>query len=119
MDSMHQRFLRMLLVGWWAVMALGCVSTGTTGQELYEGVGEGYRGPIRVSVVVGSGGMLGIEIISHEDDALVGGTAMEELLDAVLAANSTDVDGISGATESSAGFLAAIDDALRKAQTAP
>lgn len=118
---MHHRFLRTLLVGWWAValMALGCVSTGTARQELYEGVGEGYQGPIHVSVLVGPGGILGIEIISHEEDALVGGTAMEELLDAVLAANSTDVDGVSGATESSAGFLAAIDDALRKARTAP
>lgn len=120
--------VRMLLRGllffvFLAGMVLGCMSfdTGITRHEarVYEGVGEGYRGPIHVSLRIGSGGIVGIEIIDHAEDELVGGMAMEELLDVVLTANSTDVDGVSGATESSAGFLAAIDDALRKAQTTP
>jgi uncharacterized protein with FMN-binding domain len=41
--------------------------------------------------------------------------AMGELLELVLDYQSTGLDAISGATESSAGFLAAVDDALRKA----
>jgi uncharacterized protein with FMN-binding domain len=41
---------------------------------------------------------------------------MEELLELVLEYQSTGLDGISGATESSAGFLAAVEDALSRAR---
>ena len=40
---------------------------------------------------------------------------MEELLEAVLETGSTDLDAVSGATFSSAGFLEAVEDALGKA----
>ncbi|MDR2110599.1 MAG: FMN-binding protein [Spirochaetaceae bacterium] len=79
---------------------------------IYEGFGQGYRGPVHVLVRTSPGGILGIEILEHGDDAAVGGAAMEELLELVLEANSTELDAVSGATESSAGFLAAVEDAL-------
>jgi uncharacterized protein with FMN-binding domain len=59
-----------------------------------------------------SGGIRGIEILEHRDDALVGGAAMEELAERTLSWGTTDLDLISGATESGAGFLAAVEDAL-------
>jgi uncharacterized protein with FMN-binding domain len=62
------------------------------------------------------GGLLGIEITDHREDPLVGGLALEELLEAVLSSGSTHVDGISGATETGAGFLAAVEDALSRAK---
>jgi uncharacterized protein with FMN-binding domain len=40
---------------------------------------------------------------------------MEELLEAVLSAGSADVDAVSGATGSSAGFLEAVEDAMARA----
>jgi uncharacterized protein with FMN-binding domain len=81
--------------------------------EFYEGFGEGYRGPIHLRVAMGPGGDIrDIEILSHGEDPLVGGYAMEELLEAVLSAGSADIDGLSGATESSAGFLHAVEDAV-------
>jgi uncharacterized protein with FMN-binding domain len=84
--------------------------------EFYEGFGEGYRGPIQLRVQIGPGGDIrGIEILDHGEDPLVGGYAMEELLEAVLAAGSTDIDAVSGATESSAGFLGAVEDATARA----
>ena len=97
----------------------GCVhfdtSTDFYAGRGYEGIGEGYRGPIRVRVWVSAGDILAIEIMEHRDDEPVGGAAMAALLEAVLDSNATDPDAISGATESSMGFLAAIDDALKKA----
>ena len=81
----------------------------------YEGFGDGYRGPVHVLVRTNSGGILGIEILGHGDDPEVGGAAMEELLELVLEANSTELDAVSGATESSSGFLAAVEDALAEA----
>lgn len=103
-----------------AGMVLGCLSFNAKANAyadgVYEGLGEGYQGPIRVAVQVGAGGILDIEIFEHEEDEFVGGAAMTELLEMVLDSNSTDLDAISGATESSVGFLAAVDDALKKSR---
>ncbi|MDR0689225.1 MAG: FMN-binding protein [Spirochaetaceae bacterium] len=96
----------------------GCASSGARDDpgEFYEGFGEGYRGPIRLRVRIGPGGDIrGIEILDHGEDPLVGGYALEELLEAVLSTGSTDIDAISGATESSAGFLGAVEDAAARA----
>jgi uncharacterized protein with FMN-binding domain len=81
----------------------------------YEGNGEGYRGKVHVWVQIYRGNISDLEILYHEEDELAGGAAMEELLGLVLDNNSTDLDAVSGATQSSAGFLEAIDNALEKA----
>jgi fumarate reductase flavoprotein subunit len=83
---------------------------------LYEGVGQGFRGPVYLLVQIDAAGIAAIEILEHEDDGQIGGAAMEELLALVLEAGFPDVDGISGATGSSAGFLAALEDALNQAR---
>jgi uncharacterized protein with FMN-binding domain len=102
-----------------AMLAAGCASFAVRGKlpadGTWEGAGEGWRGPVRVAVSLESGVIAGIEITGHEDDPRVGGAAMEELREAALEANSAALDAVSGATESSAGFLAAVDDALSKA----
>jgi fumarate reductase flavoprotein subunit len=58
------------------------------------------------------GAITGIEIVESGEDPFVGGAAMEELLELVLMYNSTDLDAVSGATESSKGFLAAVENAM-------
>jgi uncharacterized protein with FMN-binding domain len=83
---------------------------------VYEGVGQGFRGTVCVAVEVDDSGILGIGILSHDDDPLIGGAAMEELLELVLEVNPADIDAVSGATESGEGFLAAVEDALRQAE---
>jgi uncharacterized protein with FMN-binding domain len=85
---------------------------------VYEGVGRGFRGTVHVAVEVDDAGLLGIEILEHDDDPLIGGTAMEELLELVLEMDAADIDAVSGATESSEGFLSAVEDALRQAEGA-
>jgi uncharacterized protein with FMN-binding domain len=93
--------------------------TGAAGRlyrdGVYRGAGKGYRGTVLVEVRVEDGAAAEIRIIDHDDDEYIGGAAMEELLDMVLAYNTTDLDAVSGATESSAGFLAALDAALAEA----
>jgi len=85
----------------------------------YEGVGEGHGGEIRVSVVVTGSRIEKIQVLSQDETPMIGDAAIEELTEAVIAANSTNVDAVSGASESSAGFLAAVEDALSKAGTVP
>jgi uncharacterized protein with FMN-binding domain len=82
----------------------------------WEGGGQGYGGDIWVQVRVASAIIQGIEISAHNEDPFIGGAAMDELLELVLEYQSTDLDGISGATESGTGFLAAVEDALNRAR---
>jgi len=92
----------------------GCVSLGGRDREgvVYEGTAQGYRGPIRVQVRLNEGSITEIAVIDSEEDIFVGGAAIEELLDMVILYNSTDVDAVSGATESSRGFLEAVENAI-------
>jgi uncharacterized protein with FMN-binding domain len=68
-----------------------------------------------VEVRIASGLIQEIGITAHQEDPFTGGEAMTELLELVLDYQSTDLDAVSGATESSAGFLGAVEDALSRA----
>ena len=98
----------------------GCLGSGFIREVgytpgTYEGIGNGYRGPIHVEVEVSHAGIEDITITGHSEGAYPGGAAMDELLEAVLETGSTELDAVSGATFSSAGFLEAVEDALGKA----
>lgn len=80
----------------------------------FEGVGQGFYGAIRVLVYASKDGIESIEILVHTEDEFVGEPAMLALADTVQAVNSTAVDAISGATESSRGFLDAVNNALEQ-----
>jgi uncharacterized protein with FMN-binding domain len=82
---------------------------------VYEGTGQGLRGPIRVRVWLEAGVIAELEILEHREDEFGGGPAMEELTERVLEYNSAGIDVISGATESSRGFLDAVEEALKQA----
>lgn len=104
-----------LCVIFFAVLITACSGTAESAGEMEltaQGTGQGYRGTIRVLVTSSTDGIMDIEILEHEDDPLIGGAAMETLLSAVLDNNSLDLDAVSGATESSEGFLAAVRNAL-------
>jgi len=84
---------------------------GGTG-DVYEGTGQGYRGPVSVQVRMNGGNISEIIIVDSEEDRFVGGAAMEELIEMVVEYNTVDVDAISGATQSSRGFLEAVENAI-------
>ncbi|MDR1858899.1 MAG: FMN-binding protein [Treponema sp.] len=81
-------------------------------DAVYEGAAMGYRGIIRVRVGMERGRISEITVVESSEDGAVGGAAMEELADLALAYNTTELDAISGATETSRGFLAAIENAI-------
>jgi len=97
-----------------SLTVFSCVSLG--GRDgagiVCEGAAIGYRGPIRVQVRVSEGSITEIIITGSQEDNFVGGAAMEELLDMVILYNTTDIDAVSGATESSRGFLKAVENAI-------
>jgi len=97
-----------------AILTAGCVVFGSnvaTGAT-FEGFGQGYRGQIRVLVRLDGGNITEIVVADSMEDRFVGGAAIEELISMVIEYNSTDIDVISGATESSRGFLEAVEDAI-------
>lgn len=83
----------------------------------YTGTGTGRNGDITLSVTIADGKITQIENISNKETPKYWAEAVK-LFDSILAANGTDgVDAVSGATLSSDGILAAVDDALAKAST--
>ncbi|HHT43977.1 MAG TPA: FAD-dependent oxidoreductase [Fastidiosipila sp.] len=85
---------------------------------VYEGEGIGHDAdePIRVQVKIEDGKITEIEVLSHNETAGIYESAESGIIEAVLAANSADVDVVSGATESSDGLLEAIRKALADAK---
>lgn len=96
--------------------------TANTGQSpnsytdgTYEGEGTGFGGPIDVKVTIENGQMKDVEIISAENED---GTYLETakgIISKILAAQTPEVDVMSGATFSSIGIKDAVADALQKA----
>jgi uncharacterized protein with FMN-binding domain len=81
-------------------------------SEEAEGAAMGYRGMIHVRVGMDKGTITDITVIESHEDRAVGGAAIEELSDLVLMYNTTELDAVSGATETSRGFLEAIENAI-------
>lgn len=86
---------------------------------VYEGTARAYRGPVSVRLTIAGGVISEIEITDSIEDRFVGGAAMDELLELALMYDTADLDAVSGATESSEGFLAAVAAALEKAGNLP
>jgi uncharacterized protein with FMN-binding domain len=105
-------FVWTLLVGF---ILAGCLSSARVYLEpgVYEGIGQGYRGPIHIRVYLYENGIEDIEILNHQEDSFAI-DALEELRELALEMGSADLDAISGATVSSMGFLSALEAAMAK-----
>lgn len=80
----------------------------------YEGTGAGRNGDITLSVTITDGIISGIETIAQEETPGYWEQAAA-LYDTIIENNSTEVDAVSGATISSNGIKAAVNDALSRA----
>ena len=72
-------------------------------------------GKIVVRVTYADGTIQDVEVLEQNETPEFGGAALEELPSKVVEANSTDIDGVTGATITSKAFLAAVQDAIAKA----
>ena len=81
---------------------------------VYEGVAEGFNGPIKVKVTIAKGSITKVEILSHkEDDPYF--SKSKGVISKVLGKPGKNVDTVSGATFSSKGIIDAINNAVSKA----
>ena len=86
---------------------------------VYEGSGTGNGGEMKVSVTVEGGKISDIVLQEgHSETPGIYEMAVDQVIPAIIEAQSTDVDSASGASMSSAGIKEAVEDALSKAAAA-
>lgn len=73
---------------------------------------DGHNGPLEVEVTVEDAAISAVEILSHEETEGISDPAIEEIPAAIVEANSTDVETISGATVTSEAIIEAVNQAL-------
>lgn len=86
----------------------------TLAENEYIGEADGFGGPIKVKVTMDGDKIANIEVLSHGETAGVSDPAFKTIPEAIIKAQSTSVDAASGATLSSNGIMAAVEDALSK-----
>ncbi len=80
---------------------------------VHEGTGRGFGGDIKVEVEVKDGEIVRVEILEHGETANISDPAIEGIPKAIVEAQSTEIDTVSGATTSSKGIIKAVEDALK------
>lgn len=96
-----------------------CCSLGVALAEdnVYTGQNEhGAGGLIRVEVTIDGDTISSIKTVEQHETKGLGTKAIAQLTKAIVAANSTEVDDISGATLSSTAFKSAVRQAVEQAQ---
>ncbi len=98
-------------------MLVGCGKKESSWNDgEYEGTSEGMHGDLGVNVVIEDGKISKIDIVSQNETEGVSDVAMERVPENIIDKQSTEVDTVSGATESSKTIIAAVEDALTKAE---
>lgn len=86
--------------------------TGNYEDGVFTGSAQGYGGTITVSVTVENGQITAIEILSAPGETASFFSRAKGVIDSIIAAQTWEVDAISGATYSSNGIKAAVQNAL-------
>lgn len=81
----------------------------------YTGTASGYKDNFILDVTVKDNKLTDIDVINYEDGIEYVKKAIDPMKNKIIAAQSTDVDVVSGATSTSNGIKAAVNDALIKA----
>jgi uncharacterized protein with FMN-binding domain len=120
----HSDGLRLFMIGALLIgaMLLGCAQTPVIGApvdhaRLKDGTYEGsYRGgpnKASVQVIIKDNNIVNIEILQHQ--AWRGKKAETAIVERIIALQSTKVDAVSGATNSSRVIMNAVQNAIEKA----
>ena len=118
-DGLRPFMIGALLIG---AMLLGCAQTPVIGApvdhaRLKDGTYEGsYRGgpnKASVQVIIKDNNIVNIEILQHQ--AWRGKKAETAIVERIIALQSTKVDAVSGATNSSRVIMNAVQNAIEKA----
>ena len=79
---------------------------------VYEGSANGMGGAVKVAVTVEDGKISGVEVLEHKETAGISDPAIEQIPQAIVDAQSTDVEAVTGATVTSDAIKEAVAAAL-------
>jgi len=130
--TVHRQMIAVSAALFAATLFVGTISTSSSSSSVasegyssysykdgtYSGEGMGNNGKINVDVTIVDGNIDSIEITKFPDDEEYFDVSVdgEMMIGRVIDAQGTDVDGISGATYSSEGFISAVESALEQAR---
>src|SRR5690606_20451313 len=80
---------------------------------------DSFGGQLELEVVVEGGRIAAVNVLQHSDTPGISDLAYEQVPQAIVAANSPQVDTASGATISSRAIIKAVEEALKQAEAAP
>ena len=115
------KMLSCLLVS--LLMLSGCTQTPADNNNqssdikdgTYTASEKGYGGDVTVTLTVSSGTISDVAIEGADETKTIGQAAMPELIEQVKAAQSSEIDGVSGATMTSNAVKSAVDAAMSEA----
>ena len=93
-------------------MTMATAALAQTADGIYEGAGQGLNGPIKVSVTVAGGAITEVKVLEHAETPGISDPAIAQIPAAIVAANGTEVDSVTGATFTSQGIKDAVNAAL-------
>lgn len=96
---------------------IGCSNSGLYKDGSYTGISRGVSSDIKVSVEVKKGKIDSIKILEHNETENLIDAVNDNIIPEIIKKQKTEgIDAVSGATGSSKGVIAAVDDALAKAK---
>ena len=121
------KFVALALCAALALSMAGCQAESVPAQGggasfaagTYEGEAQGMEGVIRVAVTLGEDKIEKVEVLESSETETIGEVALDSLPGAVVAAQSTQIDGVASATITSDAFFAAVNAALAAAGVDP
>ena len=90
--------------------------TAEAGEKTGTATAAGYGGDIKLTVTMEGDTIKDIVVDEHSESEGIGADALPELVEAAKAANSAEIDNVSGATVTSEAFKAALKDAMAAAK---
>ena len=92
-----------------ALAPLSAMAEAALADGTYTGAANGMGGAVNVTVTVEGGKITSVEVGEHQETAGISDPAIEQIPAAIVEAQSTDVDGVAGATVTSDAIKAAVD----------
>ena len=99
----------------WAAVCLIALLVVGCGGKTYTATTKGYGGDVAVELTVSGNKITAVKITGDKETPGIGGKAVELLPDAILKAQSSEVDVIAGATITSTAIKKAAKDAMQQA----
>lgn len=113
---MKIRFARLgMTVAVGAALASSAVMADALKDGVWTGDGQGRNGAITVEMKVASGKIADVRVVKHSETAGISDAALARVPGAIVTAQSTGVDAVTGATMTSDGIKAAVASAIRAA----